>query len=423
MKNDVRQDLFREEARRYAVSSRGDGTAFMPALPIKTVVVIVVVLFLALIGLLVFGKYSRNLDFSGVIEPAGGRVEIRAPMAGVVSSVFADEGAFVRQGEFIVKLEAPLMTRSGTETRGDVMRVLEIKESRIKDSIAGEKATHIRLTQNVGYQQTLIRAEVDHLQSEIKLQAARAKLATRSVGTYTKLMQVGFVSDLAVAPYQDRELELTSVSSSLQRTLSALKRDEIRLGQVIQEANQKTEQSVMDMGKQLDDIALEKIRLASESERVLVSPSAGRLLRRLVRKNDRIENGQLVAVIHPEPITFVARFAAPSASLAEVVIGQPARLSVFGYPIERYGYVKGTVVAISPAGIAAGDTLLTGGVDNQKGAALFQMDVAVDENELMKKHIPVRMGMQIQAEIQLRRQPIYKWMLAPFTVGLTKQFQ
>ncbi|TXH74680.1 MAG: HlyD family efflux transporter periplasmic adaptor subunit [Lysobacteraceae bacterium] len=414
--------LFREEALSASFSARSDGAALMPALPLRPIVWAAVAMMLAFVLLLVFGRYGRSVQVVGALQPEGGQIQVKAPIAGVVTELKVADGVTVTRNQPIATVESTAFSRAGDETHSATRASLERKAERIDDAIDSERFAVRDASRTAATRLALVRSEIGQVENEIRLLDARGGPAENTVQACLERKEKGIVSDLAVAPHKDRELEIRANRASLQRTLASLQQDEASLLQAVRDDEQRAQQQVSELRRQLDDIEIEKIRLAGQTSRVLIASAAGRVLRVTAREGQTVENGDLVALIGTRSDRYIARFLVPSQSLAEVSVGQPAGLSVTGYAREKYGVLAGRVASISPAGVPssqlqAPDSESIGGP--QERQLLFEVDIAIDENEFATKGIPLRAGTRVEARIQLKRRPLYRWLIAPFTEHLS----
>src|SRR5687767_9006647 len=70
----------------------------------------------AILGLLSFGEFTRKARVNGWIVPQQGLVRVFSPQPGVVTGLYAKEGAHVRKGQRLLRLSSELesATRGAT---------------------------------------------------------------------------------------------------------------------------------------------------------------------------------------------------------------------------------------------------------------------------------------------------------------------
>src|SRR3954463_8802977 len=94
----VAQELFRSEVLAERQTPLLGKVLLEPRASQSLLVGISVALGLAVLAFLMFGSYARKARLSGVLIPVHGVARIVAPQSGVVTEIFAGEGAKVRRG-------------------------------------------------------------------------------------------------------------------------------------------------------------------------------------------------------------------------------------------------------------------------------------------------------------------------------------
>lgn len=279
-------------------------------------------------------KVPVEIPASGVIIGRSGLAEVASPDGGQVSRILVRSGAFVTAGQPVVELNRTDLQRDLAEARAKLM------------------AAQQRYAGLAGfYSETALRDRgVDSIRLG-SLSESKAALRDRErylldkLGRMRALVGRGFIQRDRV---QDTEDELALVREKLAGLTEAGVRVQV-------EENTKSGQARLAL--------LEEQRTIDEQQRAIASLSAQLAERSFVRAGqagqiteikvgvgDSVAAGAAVATVAPEIATgkLVARFYVPSAQGKRVAAGMEARVAPASVERALYGYIEGTVIAVSP---------------------------------------------------------------------------
>src|SRR5258706_832537 len=87
----------------------------------------------AILGLLFYGDFTRKARINGWLVPQEGLVRVFAPQPGVVTGLFAREGAEVHKGERRLTLSAELQSSALGATQAEVAKRLVERRAALRD--------------------------------------------------------------------------------------------------------------------------------------------------------------------------------------------------------------------------------------------------------------------------------------------------
>jgi HlyD family secretion protein len=353
----------------------------------------------------VVGRVPTTVEGSGLLLSAAGLREVSALGAGVVEALPVAVGDTVVPGTVLARLRQPLLEEQVAQADRRVRTLREEAATREAFVARGAALETDRLD--------AARADLERRQRTL---AERTRFLDGRVAAEREARALGLVTEssvqASVAALEAARGELASVALDLQQ--NALRR--------VQAADENVER-VTEVRRRLDDAErdLAALRLSLAQSGEVISPHRGTVREIRSAAGQLVTAGQPLLSVEPigasvQGVAYVARDA------KRIAPGMRVRVSPAAVPQEEYGYLVGTVRAVStqPATLAGmaktlGSDVLVQQLAMQGASFLVELDLEVDATTpsgyrwSSREGPPLRIGsgsaIRIEVEVQ-RRRPI-----------------
>lgn len=384
-------------------------------------VTIAVALVTGLLTYLILGSYTKRATAIGYLIPAGGLVRIFAPISGVISERFAEEGKIVSKDDvlFIISDERTQLIQGGHLRIGD-SHIQSLKQRR--DNLLKAKdlsiASAIQNENTIKNRIEVIDEELRQRDLQINLQANRVESALKLLQRYKRLSEARAVSEVEMQErndiYEAQQAELLNMQRQkieLRRTLRNFE-NELRQAPILRE------QGIADINKELYLLAQETYEAEARDKYAITAPMNG-MISSVNAQLGQSTNGQAIANLLPEGSLLKANLYLPSRAIGFIKNGQKVKIRYQAYPYQKFGQYDGIVDEISrtPMRIDEIPTILPLAI--QEG--VYRVSVKLNSQNITAygRDMPLRAGMIIEADIEQDRRRLIEWVLEPL-VALDK---
>lgn len=246
--------------------------------------------------------------------------------------------------------------------------------------------------ENLARRKDLQRAVVREAEASSQMVQADLELAERQFGRTSRLVETGATS---IRVHDSAVADQSRTRAALQRSQAAI--TAAREQTAVLESE--TGQLAARLAEAQAGLALAEIAL---SETVIRAPVAGVVGNRRVRVGEFVRpGGSLLSIVPVENVWVVANF--KETQISRMSVGQPAEVSVDGYPDAR---VRGTIDSLSPGSGAAFSLIPP---DNATGNFVrvvqrVPVKIRLDrENTLLGRLVP---GMSVDVTVELPTQAV-----------------
>lgn len=372
------------------------------------------------VGFAVFiliGSYTRKVRVVGWLVPQQGLATVSASLPGSVSKVSVKEGQSVRKGDPLITISGDLRSEAGASRAAIVEQA-----RRRKNSLSEERDAQARMLESeeatLRRQVDTLTAQVRHTNDELALQKERLALAQRSAQRARQMRAQDLIALPRLEQSEKERLDQSERTHALERALSTARQD-------LATARTALEQFPLKRATQLG--AVERNLAAAEQELieadfkravVLTAPTAG------IVSGIRTEVGSDVTAnapllnITPEGSKLQAQLFAVSRAIGFVRPGQTVQVRYQAYPYQKFGLHRGTVVDVSHSAISPSELnrALTG-VSSLYPAnePLYRVVVKLEKDSVSAygEAMPLRAGMQLEADVMVDHRQLFEWMLDP----------
>jgi membrane fusion protein len=368
----------------------------------------------AMLALLVFGGFTRKARVNGWLVPQQGLVRVFAPQPGVVTGLYAKEGAQVRKGDRLIKLSSELESATLGATQAQVAQRL----TELSDSLRKQRAQDEQLLEQqqhtYGERLAALRRETAQIGHDITIMRDRVQLAEQSATANRTLRAQGYISRPQLEVVEADRLEQHERLGALQRQQIELKREEVTLAGELEDLPVKTQAQIGDIDRKLAAAEQELAQAEARREIVVTAPENGIVTAILVDQGGHANVSAPLFSIVPVGANLEAHLYGPSRAVGFVHPGQQVLLRYQAYPYQKFGHYEGVVVSVSRSAVNPGElsTQLAGTTGMEP---VYRITV-----KLMKQTVhayghdlELQPGMQLEADIALERRRLYEWVLDP----------
>lgn len=410
--------LFRSEALK-ANNSQYVGSILLTTPRLYPLLLFIVVsLGLILVGLCIFGSYTKKVAVTGQLLPDSGLVQLMPYQPGLVVAAHVHEGQLVAKDQVLMTLSSERHNPEGN-TQAFVSQQIRLQldsvnmRRRQANALLARETSTLRATLNsLNAQLQQVDARRLDLDSELHLALANAQ-------RYRYLLHENFVSSEQYEERQNRVLQLKSSSS-------VLRSDRERLDQQRQNTLSELDKQPIEHTRHLAELdsetAVLRQRLAeNEALRAMEirAPEAGTVTAITARPGQWVLQEQPLLTLLPVSSQLQAELYVPSYSIGFVEVGAPVYLRLSAYPYQKFGQKLGHVSQIAQVALPSQELTklspyaLQNGQPN--GEPLYRITVALDSQflDVYGKSRALQAGMLVQASLQQETRRIYQWVLEP----------
>lgn len=392
---------------------------------------------LTILLIAVIGKLDIVIVASGELIPQSNVKVVQPAVTGVVRTIMVRDGQKVIAGQPLIVMDTTQAAADAASTHSSrVHAALAVaRDQALLDAITRKKPVVVPLVKGASdleQRESADLAEQTWRAYSDKLRDANAELAARKANLESTRAQVAKLEataplaqqqadayralleqkDVARMDYLDREQtaqglvhELNSQRSHAEQLKSAVDQQVAEVAGVTssfeRDQRMQLEKDTQSLATSSND---ETKALVRQSLLTLTAPVAGTVQQLAVHTTGGVvTTAQALLEVVPDD-TLKVKAAIENRDIGFVREGQPVVVKVSAFPYTRYGYLKGTVVAI--ANDAAQD---------RKRGSVFVAYVSLPENQMRidGRQVPLTPGMSVTAEIATGRRRVISYFLDP----------
>lgn len=404
---------------------------------------IVIWLITALLIIALMWSYCGKLDIiasaAGKVTPEGSIKTIQPASPGVVTEIKVSEGQKVKQGQLLIQLDNTI-AKSEVKVAEQALTIARLERDIIAKVAVGEDVSEIvnaaaipdsvkqhlitfahSKTAASEMQRQLLVASISGAAQQVNQQTQNKQTANdalqkmrlheqelnRELENANVLVEPSIRSELRSVQQQISSLEASLVSQDQQiaQAQVAMQEAKEKLNAYATENNASAYSDIVDGDKRINELEGVLAKATQIVEQLSIkAPLDGTVLSLATKTVGGVVNAaQPIAEIVPESTPLVVEASVQNKDIGFIQVGQSVVVKVDTYSFQRYGYLKGTVKAISPDA-----------VNDEKQGLIYKMKVAIDTDKTSKNNsIKVEPGMSVVAEITTGKRRIIEFFLDP----------
>lgn len=361
-----------------------------------------------MVSVLMFGSYASTASVRGVVAFDTGLARVSTEMAGDVRGILAKAGQSVEQGTPLIKLS----TAQGSKGLSAQLDELTSQITQIDRQLDIAAASSSVETEGLRQQRSGLIETVESLERQKAISESQVRLGEQNVARFMRLSKQGAGSqrqaDEARTALLSRRADAEAIAERLVETRSKIGAISIQLSQRGLDGNKVRSMLVA----QRAALVAQREDVKRADHLVLTAPVAGVVSDVSTEVGQHVGPAKSLVTIIPRGSHIEAWLYAPSNAIGFARPGQQVRLRFDAYPYQKYGWGRGTVVAISRAAIDPAN------VDPaiRPGEPTFRIRVQIDSmGSIQMPKDGLRPGMTLAADIALKRRPLWALMFGPVT--------
>ncbi|WP_230206782.1 HlyD family type I secretion periplasmic adaptor subunit [Novosphingobium sp. Gsoil 351] len=395
---------------------------------------LILAFFVVFIAWAALTQLDRTVRGVGRVVPSSKLQVVSNLEGGVVEQILVKPGQTVRKGDILVRL-SPMLTGAALGSSSAEVDALQAKIARLNAEVRGVTPSYgAGAADQVAVERSLHSARSAELQGILAAGAARAAQAERQVAEAQSLLESRRSSlsaadrELAMIRPMADKLIISKVDLIKAENAATVARNEVdaanaalaRARSAIAEARAQTAQqrsdwmsrAGMELSQAQGELVTKQQQLPALSDRVdrttIRAPMSGKVNRVLVTTvGGSVGPGTPIAEIVPSEQTLYVEALIRPSDIANVRLGQRARVEVTAYNSAIFGMLDGTVTAISPDATLnekSGESFYT--VEVQTASTLRDQD---------GRSLPIGPGMVANVSLLGEKRSILNYLFTPIT--------
>jgi len=363
------------------------------------------------VGFLATATFTRKESAVGVLNFSHGELRIVPPKAGIVRTVYVEEGQEVEAGSPLALVSTEQQLAGGAVVDQRVLaaidaeqKMLEARLSAVSESAPFEQRAMAERLQGV-------RNQIAELTKEIPNRQQRLDVAKEAMEEGDEAFRRGILSGdnrrqrrydylaqgQAMGDFRSQIAQMTAQAAENAASLAKLPSDEAATRASIQQ----------------EIVALEEKRANASAQNgfALNAPAAGRVTALQARPGQPADATKPLMTIVPSDSALQAEIYVPSRAIGFIKPGQQVHLLYEAFPHERFGLALGTIAEISASVLRPDEVAAAVTVKEPVYRA-----VVIPKKSSVSAYgaeVPLRSGMALTADIILEERSFLKLMLDP----------
>lgn len=418
--------LFRDEVIA-AKHAQQRGTLLIVAPPSSRWIGAAGLLFLAAIVALLFSTdYTRRERVTGELALRDEVQNAQSRVSGIVVAVYAYEGQMVKRGQDVVRISLDVRGEKGAGVYAEVREKLQRQHKQLASEIDNRSVLEHQIVQALQEQAQNIGARISAFNQEIQLQQRLIESASARLERFRPLVKEGYVSGMQMEQQEASVIQAKASLSSLRRDRLQSSQDLAKVNQELRQYPQRSRSERSESERAL--IGIEQELAKNEVQRGVVISAAqdGVVTNMLISEGASVAIGQpLFQVTRPQS-PLQARLLVESRAVGLLKKGQRVVMRYPAFPYQQFGQRWGTIKSVSSNGlrVAESSTFTDSSSNRDHLTPLYQVLVTLDEQniEFDGRHLQLRPGMQVEADLLIERRKLIAWLFAPLA-GVQKRMK
>ena len=414
---------------------------------------------LGLLALLVLWATLAPVDVvsnaQGEVVPASRLKAIQHLEGGIVSEILVEEGAVVKKGQPLIRLDPVRAQADARELdqrlaglRFDVLRLtaeldgkpaldIPAEMERTSPDLAAQArevfaTRHKRAAHDVATQQSLVAqraGDVNELRGRIANNRKSLDIVSSEVQISANMLHSDLTSRMAHLELLRQEQSLRTLidgdQSALPRAEAALAEATERLGSLVESQKEQARKDLADARQQVDELEQRAPKLASIEERTVLRAPVDGIVKTLAVATEGgvIQPGQTVAEIVPVEDRLVIEAQLPVQDISYVRAGQPVRVTLASPEATLFGHLDGKVIRVSPDAVVSNQNQGAGAGGSPR--SFYRVRIETRQNHFSAGGWDYLLypGMQVLCSIRIGSRSVAEYLLSPWFRSLRLAFQ
>lgn len=373
------------------------------------VYLIAVTLVVTLVFFLV-AEVPRKERVQGMLLPSGGMLHVLSNQQGNITELLVREGDEVRQGDPLFTVDNRRGSSQSEHLAALVLAQLQSRLALAAESLAGAKKLFLEEMTALEYQAAELKHQINGLKHQQSLLQQRIALQVARVDAHRLLVEQGQMGALRLNEAEDGLLLLRQSYTELANQLTQVKKEQA--GNSAQ-----SRQLPLQHQQQLRQLAGLQSELKQQIEETRVSfgtvvraAEDGRVTAVQVNEGQEVTPGDPVLTMVPLGSVLLADLNVPGRAAGLVRVGQQVRLRFTAFPYQKYGQLGAEILQLDKS-LLRPDWRRE--VTQNEPVYRLRAHLSEQSFNYQGQQLPLRAGMQVEADILLEKRRVLDWVLKP----------
>ena len=411
------EELFRREAVEHRRQRLYGDVVMTVPLTHWAVILVVLVAFLLLVAVLVFGTYARRESVSGWVRPDRGLSQAYTKDGGVVDVLSIAEGQVVRAGQPLLTLRLDPDRSAATGLSARLKHEVEAERQELQLQLDAVRAQFGARETRVLGEMRAVEVELQQYRERLEVHDRRLQLGRKLLEERQLLVRQGFSPPQEAVKQEDAMLALRQGKEELVQELLAKETRHKLLRHELAGLPHERQLATAVLGEKLAALAQRDTQVDRQTRVTLTAPVDGRVASLQVGLGETVRPNSSIVDIVPEGAQLQVELFVPSRASGFVTVGMPVQLRFDAFPYQKFGVRHGRVARISKTTLDARE--LPPGLSSEEPT--YRVIVALDGASNVNRSVQtLQVGMTLKADLLMERRRVVEYVFAPL-LGLMER--
>lgn len=403
--------LFRKEALSHQSQSLVGAVNLAQPLSIKTTVLILITLTLAIVCFIFNAQYSRKETVRGFLMPNKGVIKSFAKQGGTIEKLWVSEGESVIKGQPLVSIIIQQNNIDGINLSTQLTEQLNNQYDLLTNEISQHQTLQNQESLNLVIQQKALNTEKNALDNQLKLANKKLSLLIKQQESFDKLNLDGYLSNLEKERQAQSLLEAHQEEQNITRLLIQHQNKLNTLSFNLINIPQKYALRVNNLKRQQASIERELAQINSNYKYTVTASNSGIITAIQIVEGETLKPAKPILQILPKGSELVAELLLPTRSAGFIKIGNSTRLRFDAFPYQRFGFIESEIIRIDQALITPNEVQLP--ITFKEPVYRLRAKLNQQQMKAFGKAFNLKSGMLFEADIMLEQRTLIEWLLEP----------
>jgi membrane fusion protein len=413
--DDSSSSLFRREALDALRPQQYGEITLVPGSSSRWLAIAGMCVVLSLAALIGLGSYTRRTTVGGQVYPTEGVIRVNATQPGIVVEQLVRDGQVVKRGAVLFVLSGDRLGGDNLNYQQGIATQIESRRKSLEDDIKRSFQSEQQEAEQLKRRLTSLRAELEQVARQGQQLAVRVSGAEEAFKRYEGLFKQDFVSKDELLAKETDVVETRSRQQGNRRDFLALERDLVATQRDLESLHTRFASQRSELNRTILSTRQEFSEFEAKRRMVVSAPADGKITLLQAELGQSVEVGRPLAQLVPETNQLTVRLYAPSRAAGFVKVGDPVLMRFDAFPYQKYGQLKGKVLAVSNAAVNAADVQGYLPRADMVSEPFFAITVNLPEQVLSGsvQKLQLQSGMQVEADLLHETRRLYEWILEP----------
>lgn len=386
----------------------------------------------------------------GEVVPATRLKAVQHLEGGIIQEIMVEEGAFVRKGAPLIRLD-PIRALAESDELRTRLAGLKVDAARLRAEVQGTDAVAIppdleaavpdlcaqaravfetrrkRFSHDVKTQEDLINQREDDVR-ELRQRVANSEktldIVSNEVEISANLLRSDLTSRMAHLEFlrqqQTLKAQIEGDRNAMPRAEAALREARERFGSIKEAFIEQARGELATAQQQIDELSQRAIKFANIQERTILRAPVDGIVKSLAVTTEGgvIQPGQTVAEIVPVEDRLIIEAELPIQDISYVHPGQTVRVTLVSPEAAAFGHLDGQVIRVGP------DATVVSGT-GAGARPFYKVRIETGQNHFTVGSWDYRLypGMQVLCSIRVGTRSVFEYLVSPWFRSLRFAFQ